>query len=456
MHIRNGFLFFSVAIVINSFKPKQADIALNRKHLTMKSYTLQKLTALAAVLCIGIAGTAQTCFPGNRFTEQTVCDYDSIRDIPYTQPQFYLETPATLRMDVYLPLFPNGDQLPQRPFVLLIHGGGFQTGGRQQFREECRMFARRGYVAATIDYRLGYDCAQGPDEYNKAVYRAVQDARAALRFAASNATNWAINTNWFFIGGSSAGAGTALSVIYLSQAEANADFPTIVQNAGLLNSVGNPLTNTYTLRAVYNNWGGIATSYVSAAESLPMVAFHGDADQTVNIDSEIKANCPGSTPRQIVGSRGLQNILAGYGVCYDLTVKPGGDHGVYRSTLQQIEFRVARASCFFRSIFCNTCTSFYATSTIIPDCSPALRLAGETENQISLPVAYPNPVTDRLTLSAPAAQPVLCRVFNTAGQCVLEVSTTREIDCSSLSEGVYVLMISDAEKTTPFRFVKLR
>ncbi|MCA6362990.1 MAG: carboxylesterase family protein [Bacteroidetes bacterium] len=422
----------------------------------MNKYTLQKLIALAAALWIGISGTAQTCPPGNRFSEQTVCDYDSIRDIPYTQPQFYQETPATLRMDVYLPLFPNGDPLAQRPFVLLIHGGGFQIGGRQQFREECRMFARRGYVAATIDYRLGYECAQGPDEYNKAVYRAVQDARAALRFAASNASNWAINTNWFFIGGASAGAGTALSVIYLSQAEANADFPSIVQNAGPLNAVGNPLTNTYTIRAVYNNWGGIPSSYVSAAESVPMVAFHGDADQTVNIDSEIKANCPGSAPRVVVGSRGLQNILAGYGVCYDLTVKPGGGHGVYRSSLQQIEFRVARASCFFRSIFCNTCTSFYATSTVIPDCSPALRLTGEAETPVVLPVAYPNPVADRLTLSAPTGQPVMCRIFNTAGQCVLEVSTTREIDCSSLSEGAYVLMIADAEKTTPFRFVKLR
>lgn len=220
--------------------------------------------------------------------------------------------------------------------------------------------------------------------------------------------------------------------------------------------MGNPLTNTYTLRAVYNNWGGIATNYVSAAESLPMVAFHGDADQTVNIDSEIRANCAGSSPREIAGSRGLQNILAGYGVCYDLTVKPGGGHGVYRSSLQQIEFRVARASCFFRSIFCNTCTSFYATSTVIPNCSPALRLANEAESEAYLPVAFPNPVTDRLTLSSPVVQPVMCRIFNTAGQCVLEVSTTREIDCSSLSAGAYVLIISDAEQTTPFRFVKLQ
>lgn len=423
----------------------------------MKKPLQKALAAFAASVLFSLTASAQFCVPGNRFTEQNFCDVDSIRNQQFTQASFYQETPANLRMDVYLPSFTGSDPLPLRPFILLIHGGGFQIGSRQQFRDECRRFARRGFVAATIDYRLDYDCATGPDAYNEAVYRAIQDARAALRFAAFNATNWKIDPNWFFIGGSSAGAGTALSVIYLTQAEANADFPAIVQNFGPLNGVGNPYTNTFTIRGVYNNWGGIVSSYVSAAESVPMVAFHGDADMTVNIDSEVKSTCPGSPSREVVGSRGLQGILAGYGVCYDLTVKPGGGHGVYRSTSQQVEFRVARAACFFRSIFCNNCTSFYSTTTVVPNCSGSLRLAETTEAEEPAQdiLAYPNPVQDRLILVSQPSQPVLCRIYNTAGQCVLEVSTTREIDCSSLLPGAYVLMVSDEVKTTHSRFVKL-
>src|SRR5262245_1164729 len=40
------------------------------------------------------------------------------------------------------------------PAVLCIHGGGFRAGKRESYDTLCIKLAERGYVAATITYRL--------------------------------------------------------------------------------------------------------------------------------------------------------------------------------------------------------------------------------------------------------------------------------------------------------------
>ena len=40
------------------------------------------------------------------------------------------------------------------PAVLCIHGGGFRAGTREGYDKLCVEFAERGYVAATVTYRL--------------------------------------------------------------------------------------------------------------------------------------------------------------------------------------------------------------------------------------------------------------------------------------------------------------
>ena len=57
---------------------------------------------------------------------------------------------AAERLDLCRPVGAAG----ARPGVALIHGGGWRSGGRGQFAAECALLASRGFVAATIDYRL--------------------------------------------------------------------------------------------------------------------------------------------------------------------------------------------------------------------------------------------------------------------------------------------------------------
>ena len=60
------------------------------------------------------------------------------------------------------------------PLVLLLHGGSWSAGSRASMHDEMRALARRGYTAATVEYRL----TQAPRDVFPA---AMTDVRCALR-----------------------------------------------------------------------------------------------------------------------------------------------------------------------------------------------------------------------------------------------------------------------------------
>jgi acetyl esterase/lipase len=59
------------------------------------------------------------------------------------------------------------------PAVVCIHGGGFRAGKRERWDDTCKKLAERGYVAATVSYRLA------PDYQFPA---AIHDVKAAVRW----------------------------------------------------------------------------------------------------------------------------------------------------------------------------------------------------------------------------------------------------------------------------------
>jgi pectinesterase len=56
-----------------------------------------------------------------------------------------------LKLDLYLPA---GDSQAPRPAIVFVHGGGWRAGVRANFAPMAIRMAERGYVAATISYRL--------------------------------------------------------------------------------------------------------------------------------------------------------------------------------------------------------------------------------------------------------------------------------------------------------------
>lgn len=162
------------------------------------------------------------------------------KDIPYGTAVHVAGGQTDLLLDLYKPV---GDGNCRRPLVVLIHGGAWIAGTKADADvvAMCREMARRGYVAASIKYRLGMHpsnfyvpyalcndainpvgvnkCIYVADslEIARALYRGMQDAKGAVRFLKNRHAQDSTDVGNVFVGGSSAGAFIALCVGFLDQ-----------------------------------------------------------------------------------------------------------------------------------------------------------------------------------------------------------------------------------------------
>lgn len=142
---------------------------------------LRNVTRAHALLVTGLVGGCTPSSPaGTELADQQLqavavtrhCAGDSVRAAALrTARDLVYATRAgrQLRMDVAW----STEGAPA-PLVLLLHGGGWSGGSRASMHAEMQALARRGYTAATIDYRL----TQAPSNIFPA---AIADVRCALR-----------------------------------------------------------------------------------------------------------------------------------------------------------------------------------------------------------------------------------------------------------------------------------
>jgi len=256
---------------------------------------------------------------------------------------------TALKMDVY---FPAGATTANKyPLVMMIHGGAFTSGDKSDFTSHCEILADSGFVAVSINYRLGWRAGVGTcdgDTASKrlAVYRAMQDANAALRFLVSKAGSYAIDTNWIFIGGGSAGSGTALTTTYIPDAVAQVVAPNERAQLGALTTSGNSLTNTFTIKAVANLWGALPDSNLVTTTSVrPMISFHGTDDGVVPYDVGYANSCRNYGLE--FGSACLTRRLNALHIPYQLYLKLGAGHGPAQ---YNAAFTMPRAAVFFKQL----------------------------------------------------------------------------------------------------------
>jgi len=395
---------------------------------------------------------SQLC-SSNRFTEQLVyanADIFVDSNVIYGHAVNWSGVDETLSLNICYPKL-NIDTMVKRPMVFLIHGGGFVSGDKNDLNQEAFLFAKRGFISVTIDYRLGRSCAS-PDtlSYDKAVYRAMQDANAAMRFIVNKADSIRLDTSWIFIGGGSAGAGTCLSLVYSSQQELNSAYPMMPAILGNLDASTNTLTNTFTIKGIFNNWGGVAKDFFEQSEALPTISFHGDADLTVDIDSASGSSCV--NPPIVYGSNLIYQKMLQWGVCNQTIVKIGGGHGIYNNSAANIDFRVAKASCFFKSVMCNSCYSDYTTDSIPATCSTTLSLQDEDDNlEYSV---YPNPVQTTLFIRSDIQSETDLYIYNITGTVEQIALNKKDISVQNLIPGIYILQVRENGKISSFKFVK--
>jgi acetyl esterase/lipase len=167
-----------------------------------------------------------------------------------------------LVLDIYEP---TGEGVPKlRPALLAVHGGGFRGGDKAQanFAALCRDLAARGYVCASINYRLEGDDppTEGEDLKQRAIAAAIEDAGTALMWLHDNADRYRIDGGRVAVGGGSAGAITTLFLVYQFGDE------------------------KYPVRAVLDLWGGLYDNVSSIDRGdPPLIIIHGTEDELVPI-----------------------------------------------------------------------------------------------------------------------------------------------------------------------------
>ena len=187
----------------------------------------------------------------------------------------------------------TGDSLTNRPLIIFIHGGAFKSGDKDPSSGAggagfLKYFgygmAKRGYVVASINYRL----TTWTDDatHYKAMLLATQDAKAAIRFFRKNASTYGIDTSLIFVSGESAGAHTAVQLSYLDSTEVLGFYQwgsigwSAVGGSFENTSLGNAGYSSH-VKACFSNWGALVDTNYMQAGGIPVFCVHGTADTVV-------------------------------------------------------------------------------------------------------------------------------------------------------------------------------
>jgi acetyl esterase/lipase len=183
----------------------------------------------------------------------------------------------TLRLDAFLPVGMDGFR---KAAILFVHGGGFESGDKRAYRDECRWFARKGFATFSINYRLRRDEPPLPagEPVTIASYArpAFVDTKTALRWIGAHSGEFGIDPDRIFIAGTSAGAIAALAAgVTTGQAFLN-DLPD--RPAPAANSPGAPAA----VRGIISFCGGLYALVDSiGAQDPPILIYHGTGDRVV-------------------------------------------------------------------------------------------------------------------------------------------------------------------------------
>lgn len=343
----------------------------------------------------------------------------------------------TLKMDIYEP---DGDAFTKRPVVIMAHGGTFVAGDRMESTcvQLCETFAKRGYVAASIDYRLAGSQAELFDSINalRVALKAVSDMKAAVRYFRKDAATgnlFHIDQNQIWVGGNSAGAIAALHVAYVTDtAELPSYIKTIVAgNGGIDGNSGNDGYSSL-VSGVINLAGGINKVQWIEPGDVPMVSCHGDNDQTVpyNCNDVLYPDNAIFDLVDLCGSGAMKDWCDQVGTEDSLLTFPGDGHVPWQSSSSKNALMEAYV------------TSFVAKHTACDSTSVGIRDRA-LQNAFSV---YPNPADGYVVvkLTNALSSPVEVSVFDAVGKLVEQKnfsSNELRLDISSLKPGIYLFQV---------------
>ena len=407
------------------------------------------------LLLISASAFAQPCICGNgRYVHSIFSNYVIASNVQYTQnasPKFDGSMQQE-KMDIW---GPQNDNCTKRPVIIWIHGGGFAQNDKTapDVVAMCDSFSRHGFVCATIDYRDDYWGPYGPVndystnptpydnlEFDRADYRAMQDAKCAVRYFKANASLYGIDTNYIFMGGTSAGAWTSLMVAYLNKTSEK--LPAAFQQSmvanmytrpdlGSIDGSGGWSNYSSKVRGIISCWGALPdTSLIDGPNDVPAIMFHEYGDPVVNY--YYGAPFQGQYPNfnSYWGSYYNNMQMNNVGVDHEFYSFNGSQHSLYpyRGVV------TIDVSNFLDSIICSSITT---------------GIHEELQASTSFTV-YPNPGNGIFNIELKNGGTTEIKIYDMLGKEIAVWKTTEEkftFDMSNYSKGMYLLQVSSGEQS---------
>lgn len=226
----------------------------------------------------------------------------------------------SLKLDLFIP---DSTTQKKHPLFIYVHGGGFKSGKRTAGHDICNYLSRNGIAAASISYTLymknkDFGCNGQLTEKIKAIQIAVNQLWAATHFFIENASQFNINENQIFIGGSSAGAEVTWHAVYWDRQQMalfKHQLPSGFKYAGIVNSAG----------AIMD------LNLLTMENAIPAMLAHGEKDQLVPYRTAAHHNCKPNASGWLMlfGSLSIHHQLIELNKHSELFTYKNQGHGCY-------------------------------------------------------------------------------------------------------------------------------
>jgi acetyl esterase/lipase len=225
------------------------------------------------------------------------------------ETRLYRKTPeGELFLHLYFP--PDWKQSDTRPAIIFFFGGAWRTGSFEQFVPQAKYFAARGLVAAAADYRINTKHGTTPD-------KAIEDAKSAIRWLRSHATDLGIDREKIIAAGGSAGGHLAAATALLGDFDAPDADPKISCRPSAL-VLFNPVLN---LSNIPERAGALAGDAAMRKRLSPTLGLRKEAPPAILFY--------GADDRFLPQGEEYATKAKALGVRADLFIAPSAGHGFF-------------------------------------------------------------------------------------------------------------------------------
>jgi len=371
---------------------------------------------------------------GSRYIDDIFFEYKVTKGLKYGEGETIFGNFKELSLDVYEPA---NDELSRRPVIILAFGGSFISGERGDLEFLCEAYARKGYVAVTIDYRL-FDGPLLPlpsgEQMKNVVIKTVSDMKAAIRYMREDADTdnlYRIDPNKVFVGGISAGSITAFHTAVLDDDDFfPADIAAIIEsNGGLEGNTSDNFEYSSKVQGLVNFSGGLNDASWIDANDPPFVSIHDDKDGVVPYGAGF-AMVFGFPIVYMEGSQICNEVGDSVGVVNQLkTIEDSEGHVSYLFNPADAEVNINYTADFIAEIVCAD------TPTDTEDLASTLE---------SIAV-FPNPTTGVISFSKYSDVDLEVELLDIYGRKLNIYSSATSLDLNDYANGIYFVRITDTE-----------